>query len=192
MHSGDLMKILGISGSPNENGSNDKIIDTVLEIASKRGFETDRVLLSKETVAPCTACGACYEGDKCTIDDDMQAIYPKLVDADAIIVSSPVYFGTMTAQLKALFDRTVLLRRHGFKLSNKLGAAIAVGGSRNGGQEKTIQAIHDCMHVHGMIVTGDGGHFGGIARKPAESDEEGMKTVRDTAAKVCDVLEMMK
>ncbi len=122
----------------------------------------------------------------------MAEIYPLLEDADGIVVASPVYFGCMTAQLKALFDRTLMLRRQGFLLSGKVGGAIAVGGSRNGGQEKTVQAIHDWMHIHGMIVVGDNSHFGGIVHVPAESDEVGMQTVRDTIGKICDVLGMIK
>ena len=164
----------------------------MLEIAEKRGFETDKVLISESNIAPCIACGVCGKGEICPIDDDMQAVYDKLVEADGIIVSSPVYFGTMTAQLKALFDRSVQLRRQGFQLSNKFGAAMAIGGSRNGGQEKTIQTIHEWMHVHGMVIMGDGGHFGGILKKPAAEDEEGMQTAVDTINKLCDVLEMMK
>ena len=186
------MKILGISGSPKAGQNNDTLINKMLDIASKRGFETDAVFISSSKIAPCTACGVCAKGERCVIDDDMQPVYDKLVEADAIVVSSPVYFGTMTAQLKALCDRSVVHRRQGFKLSNKLGAAMAIGGSRNGGQEKTIQTIHEWMHIHGMIVVGDGGHFGGILKKPAAQDEEGMKTAVDTINKVCDVLEMMK
>ncbi|AFV23388.1 NADPH-dependent FMN reductase [Methanolobus psychrophilus R15] len=187
------MRILGISGSPKAGGNNDKLIEKVLNIALKRGFDTETVFISSALIAPCTACGACAkEGGKCPIDDSMQIVYDKLVSADGIIVSSPVYFGTMTAQLKALCDRSVLLRRQGFQLSNKVGAAMAVGGSRNGGQEKTIQSIHEWMHIHGMIVIGDGEHFGGILQKPAQDDEEGMKTAVDTVNKLCDVLKMMK
>jgi len=186
------MKILGISGSPTADGNNENLIDTVLSVAKARGFETDSIVLSSVKIAPCTACGACGRGESCTISDDMDAVYSRLTDADGIIVSSPVYFGSVSAQLKALFDRSVLLRRQGFKLKNKLGAAMAVGGSRNGGQEKTIQTIHDWMHIHGMVVLGDGGHFGGIAQKPVDKDEEGMQTVRDTIGKLCDVLELMK
>ncbi|WP_292461516.1 flavodoxin family protein [Methanolobus sp.] len=187
------MKILGISGSPKAGGNNDKLIERVLSIAEDRVFETETVFISSSSIAPCTACGVCAkEGGKCPIEDGMETVYNKLLSADGIIVSSPVYFGTMTAQLKALFDRSVLLRRQGFQLSNKVGAAMAVGGSRNGGQEKTIQSIHEWMHIHGMIVIGDGGHFGGILQKPAQDDEEGMKTAVDTVNKLCDVLEMMK
>lgn len=185
------MKIVGISGSPKSGGNNDELIEKMLNIAKERGFETDQILISESKIAPCIACGVCGRGEKCPVDDDMQPVYEKLVEADGIIVSSPVYFGTMTAQLKALFDRTVLLRRQGFQLSNKLGAAMAIGGSRNGGQEKTIQSIHEWMHIHGMIVVGDGGHFGGILKKPAAEDAEGMKTAEDTVNKLCDVLQMM-
>lgn len=186
------MKIIGISGSPKPGGNNDQLIEKMLGIAKDRGFETDNILISDSEIAPCTACGVCGKGEKCPIDDDMQPVYDKLLEADGIVVSSPVYFGTMTAQLKALCDRSVLLRRQDFKLSNKVCAAMAIGGSRNGGQEKTIQSIHEWMHIHGMVVVGDGGHFGGILRKPAAEDEEGMKTAEDTINKMCDVLELMK
>lgn len=186
------MKILGISASPVKGGNNDKLIEKVLGIAKSRGFEVDSVLISSSKIAPCTACGICRDEEMCPIDDDMQHAYQKLKEADAIIVSSPVYFGSVTAQVKALFDRSVLHRRQGFQLKNKVGAALAVGGSRNGGQEKTIQTIHDWMHIHGMIVVGDGGHFGGILQKPALEDKEGMQTAVDTINKMCDMLEMMK
>lgn len=186
------MKILGISASPVKGGNNDKLIEKVLGIAKNRGFEVDSVLMSSSKIAPCTACGICRDEEMCPIDDDMQHVYRKLKEADAIIVSSPVYFGSVTAQVKAMFDRSVLHRRQEFQLKNKVGAALAVGGSRNGGQEKTIQTIHDWMHIHGMIVVGDGGHFGGILQKPALADAEGMQTAIDTINKMCDVLEKMK
>ncbi|PWB49252.1 MAG: iron-sulfur protein [Candidatus Methanoperedenaceae archaeon] len=182
------MKITCISGSPIAGGNNEKMVDMVLKIAQERGFETDRILLSNLKVEPCTDCGACKKSRDCPIDDDMKGIYKKLESSDAFIVSSPVFFGSLSAQLKALFDRTILLRRNGFLLKGKIGAAIAIGGSRNGGQEFTIQTIHSWMHIHGMVVVGDAGHFGGIAVKPFESDKEGSKTVMDTANMLCNTL----
>ena len=186
------MKIIGISGSPRTNGNSEKLIDMTLDIAENRDFDADRILLSKYSVAPCTACGRCSDAKECAIKDDMTNLYHLLEAADGIIVASPVYFGCVTAQLKALFDRTLMLRRQGFLLSGKVGAAIAVGGSRNGGQEKTVQAIHDWMHIHGMIVVGDNSHFGGIVHAPAESDGAGIETVKATIGKMCDVLRMLK
>ena len=121
------MKITGISGSPNVGGNNEKLIDMVLCIAEERGFETDRILLSKLNVSPCNDCGICRKEKYCPIEDDMAVINEKLEASDAIIVSSPVYFGSVTAQIKALFDRSILLRRNGFLLKGKVGGAIAVG-----------------------------------------------------------------
>jgi len=182
------MKITGISGSPNAGGNNEKIIDLALGIAKEKGFKTEKIFLSKLKVLPCDDCGACKKEKGCPIDDDMAGIYEKLESSDAIIVSSPVFFGSVSAQVKALFDRSIVLRRNGFLLKGKVGAAVAVGGSRNGGQEFTIQAIHSWMHIHGMIVVGDMSHFGGIAFKPVDSDEVGLKTVKDTVNMMCETL----
>jgi len=164
----------------------------MIGIAGKRGFDTEMILLSGTEVEPCNDCGVCKKKKECPIDDDMQRIYPVLESADGIIVTSPVYFGSPTAQLKALFDRSILLRRNGFLLRNKIGGALAVGGSRNGGQEFTLQVIHLWMHIHGMIVIADGSHFGGTLHKPVESDTDGMKTAQDTVTKLCDTLLMLK
>lgn len=186
------MKITGISGSPNAGGNNEKLLDMALGIVKEKGYETQKILLSNLEVRPCTDCGACRTAKECPIDDDMAEIYKQLESSDAVIVTSPVYFGSVSAQLKALFDRTILLRRNGFLLKGKVGGAIAVGGSRNGGQEFTIQAIHSWMHIHGMLVVGDTAHFGGIAIKPVNSDETGLKTVKDTADMVCETLKRFK
>ncbi len=186
------MKITGISGSPNVGGNNERIIEQALGIVEQKGYETDKILLSGLSVLPCTDCGTCRTAKECPIDDDMTDIYEKLETSDAFIISSPVFFGSLSAQLKALFDRTILLRRNGFLLKGKVGGAIAVGGSRNGGQEFTIQAIHSWMHIHGMLVVGDKAHFGGIAVKPVESDDVGLKTVRDTVNMICETLERLK
>jgi multimeric flavodoxin WrbA len=186
------MKITCISGSPTAGGNNEKLLDIVMGIIQQRGYKTDTILLSKLNVAPCTDCGNCRKEKECTIDDDMASLFYMFEKSDAFIITSPVFFGCMTAQLKALLDRTILLRRNGFLLKGKLGAALAVGGSRNGGQEFTIQAIHSWMHIHGMIVVGDGAHFGGITTKPVESDDVGLKTIRDTVNMLCDTLSRFK
>ncbi len=186
------MKILGISGSPRKGQNCEKMIGAVLEVAKERGFETESVFISNLEVGPCKACGACREKEFCILEDDMEEICEKMRSSDGIIVASPVYMGNYPAQLKTLFDRSVLLRRKDFALKNKVGAALSVGGSRNGGQEKTIQSIHDWMHIHGMIVIGDNAHFGGIAWNPVEEDSTGMQTVLETAKNLCDVLEFIE
>lgn len=180
--------ILGISGSP-KNGNTEYLLDESLKVASERGYRTERLLCSCLHVGFCTDCGECRSGKPCPIDDDMAGVIGLMEKADGIIVASPVYFGSVTAQLKAVFDRTLILRRQGYRLKDKAGGAIAVGGSRNGGQEKTIETIHAWMHIHGMIVVGDNSHFGGIAVRPAREDVSGLETVRASAGKLCDLLD---
>lgn len=187
------MKILGISGSPAEGGNNEKAIDYALQKAKEKGFKTEKITLAKRDLKGCIACDQCKkQKGTCSIKDVMENIRPKLIEADAIIISSPVYFGSLSSQLKALFDRTLTLRRDNLRLKDKIGAAIAIGRSRNGGQESTIQAIHNWMHIHGMIVVGDNNHFGGIIVAPFEQDDIGKKTVDDTVDKVCNLLNKLK
>jgi multimeric flavodoxin WrbA len=184
-----LLKILGICGSPKRGGNSEYLLEEALLVASERGFQTQRLLCSTAKIGYCNDCGECSSFRPCPIDDDMRGFYQAFEEADGIIVSSPVYFGVVTAQLKAVLDRTLPLRRQGFKLKDKAGCAIAVGRSRNGGQEKTIESIHSWMHIQGMIIVGDSSHFGGIAVEPAFEDKMGRESAIACANKLCDLLE---
>lgn len=186
------MMILGVSGSPKKGGNTEYILDEALKVASERGFKTERLLCSALNVGYCDDCGDCARGRLCPINDDMENIYELMEKADGIIAATPVYFGSITAQLKAIFDRTILLRRQGFKLKDKVGCALTVGGSRNGGQEKAIETVHAWMHIQGMIVVGDDRHFGGIVVRPAAEDRIGRTTVIASANKLCDLLERIR
>ena len=97
-------------------------------MAKERGFETERLLISEMKVDFCNDCGDCSKGKSCPKEDDMTKILTALQKADGIIVASPVYFGSVTAQLKAVFDRTIPLRRQGSHLKDKVGCAVSVGG----------------------------------------------------------------
>lgn len=186
------MMVLGISGSPKRAGNTEFLLGEALAVAKERKLDTQKLLCSDLNVLFCNDCGDCSKGKPCYIEDDMTEILAALQKADGIIVASPVYFGCISAQLKAVFDRTIPLRRQGLKLKDKVGCAISVGGARNGGQEKTIEAIHSWMHIHGMIVVGDDSHFGGIAVRPAAEDRIGRKTVVSSVNKLCNLLERTK
>lgn len=103
-----------------------------------------------------------------------------LPEYDGIIAGSPVYFGTMAAELKKFFDESVVVRR---KLTDKIGAAFATSAHRTGGKETTIMSILQAMLIAGMIVVGDpietGGHYGA-----AGSDETGLKEGRALGKRV--------
>lgn len=90
-----------------------------------------------------------------TTPDDM-------VNADAIVIGSPTYYGTMAAEIKKLFDDSV--KKHG-KLDGKVGGAFSSSVNIGGGNETTLMGIIECMLVHGMVIQGDsqGDHYGPVA-----------------------------
>jgi multimeric flavodoxin WrbA len=184
--------VVGISGSPRTGGNTEFLLNEALSASANRGFKTERFLCSELKIDYCKDCGRCSKGKPCSTEDDMAGVLAALERADGIIIASPVYFGSVTAQLKAIFDRTIPLRRQGFRLKDKIGCAITVGGARNGGQEKAIETIHAWMHIHGMIVVGDNNHFGGIAVRPAPEDRIGRNSTLASANKLCDLLDRMK
>lgn len=203
------MKIVGISGSPRAKGNTEILVQEALIAASELGAKTELIALSGKKIKPCNGCGTCRTDKSkgiCTIkDDDVPRIYEALKEADAIIVASPVYFLSITAQLKALFDRSVILRyakgtpqdRPGvpggpeFLLKNKVGGAIAVGGGRDGGQLFTINHILQWMLMQNMIVVGNNYGMGGSAKAgikgDATNDEIGLAMARHVGMRVAEV-----
>lgn len=176
------MFILGINGSPQKEGNTVRLLQQALEAAAAMGAETRllHVVDALKGVAHpfCNNCTPLCEG-ACTRGNNLGEAYDILRKADGIIVGSPVYFGTVSAQLKAFWDKTRVLRK-ARALVNVVGGAVAVGGARFGGQETTLKAIHDMMLVQGLTVIGDGyieddaGHQGVCAQKPSADDRSGL------------------
>jgi multimeric flavodoxin WrbA len=99
------MKILGILGSPRAGGNSDILLEQALAGAKEAGAKVEKIVLSKKKVSGCLDCAKCNETGVCVIKDDMPAIHKKILEADAIIHSVPLYFWAMTAQMKAYLDR---------------------------------------------------------------------------------------
>jgi multimeric flavodoxin WrbA len=123
------MKVLGLSFSPREQGNTELLLDAVLAGAGQEGAATELYRVAGKNIQPCDACGVCFKTGECPIDDDMQGLYLKMLEADGIIFGTPVYFYNMTAQGKLAIDRTIALNHGGKSLANKVGAVVAVGGS---------------------------------------------------------------
>ena len=195
------MKIIGVSASARKNKSTHFLLAQCLEAvvqASGNRIATELIDLAPLKINGCIACDACKKkGVMCSQRDDFQALIPKLADpaVAGIILATPVYMGSMSSQAKAFLDRTVLFRRNGFMLKNRLGGAIAVGGSRNGGQELTLQGVHAAMMIHGMIIVGDGEHFGGAAwsnhPNGYQGDDEGIASAKNLGRSMTEIGRMV-
>jgi multimeric flavodoxin WrbA len=99
------MKILGILGSPRVGGNSDLLLDQALAGARDAGAEVEKIILCQKKISGCLNCDQCNETGVCAIKDDMPEIHRKILGAEAIIHSCPVYFWAMTAQMKAYLDR---------------------------------------------------------------------------------------
>ncbi|MCX6694900.1 MAG: flavodoxin family protein [Candidatus Altiarchaeota archaeon] len=192
------MRVVGVSGSHRRDANTRIMVERVLEACKKAGLETELITLADRKIGYCTNCDYCKTNYGCSIKDDVWSILTAMEKADAIVIGSPTYFGGISGRLRSLFDRTLPLRRNGMKLSAKIGAALATGGSRNGGQEYVISDIHRWMLIQEMTVVGDKttAHFGGIcnSRNPGDvlNDEIGLKTVDNTAQRIIETLKQKK
>jgi multimeric flavodoxin WrbA len=145
------MRILGIVGSPRKNGNTEILMNEVLGVANKAGCETEMFLLSEKQVTPCDACGTCFEVGSCIVQDDMQELYDMLDRADAVIFGSPVYFGSVSAQMKAVIDRMfALLGRRSLK--GKVAGTLVV--TRRVGAIQARSLLNSFCIAQGMIVAG--------------------------------------
>lgn len=145
------MKVIGISGSPRKDGNTEILVREALKPFYERGWEVTEFFLSSITIKPCIGCETCIETGKCVIeDDDMELLISELEDCDALIIGSPAYFRNVTAQLKALFDRSFVFKNRKL-LAGKPGGAITVGRGEGGGQSLVLLIIHNYYLSEGAI-----------------------------------------
>jgi multimeric flavodoxin WrbA len=123
------MKILGISGSPRKDGTTVTMINEALQAAAADGAEVELFSVAGKNIKGCEGCWSCTKTGKCKIKDDVTGLFEKMLEADGIIFGSPVYFYGMTAQAKAIIDRTISLREPGKNLANKVFGVVTSAGS---------------------------------------------------------------
>ena len=129
------MKVLAIMVSPRLKGNTDLLLEEALKGAKSQQAEIEKIVVDKLKITPCREYYGCLKDGNCVIRDDMDDIYPKLLEADGIIVASPMFFYGLSAQLKALIDRCQALWARRYILKNLPGSArkgvfIAVGATR--------------------------------------------------------------
>lgn len=127
-HGSSNMKILGINGSPKgEKSQTRRLVMAVLEGARKTGADVMFVDICDLEIRYCTACGTCYAKGECIHDDDFPALLEKMLGADGIVLGSPNYINSVTAQLKTLLDR-MADSIHCQYFTGKYGCAVSTAG----------------------------------------------------------------
>jgi multimeric flavodoxin WrbA len=185
------MKLLAICSSPRK-GATEELMKMAVEIARKEGADAELVLLREHDFHHCVHCDACIKKKalKCLrFNDSIDSVINKFVDADAILLGSPVYAMGMTPLMSSFISRLrwnyTLTEENIDFFSHKVGAALAVGGVRNGGQELTISSLQAAMGSKGMMIaTGGRGVYEGVSiwsqnvnKNIAEIDPQGVENL---------------
>ena len=171
------MKTIGIIGSPRKNGNTELLTAHTLKAIAEEGQDTELIRLAGLEIKPCNACMLCQEGEQCPLEDDLFPIYLKMKQADGIILASPVYFGSATAIIKALIERTGYISRHnGDPFRGKVGGPLVV--ARRAGKNFTFAQLTLWFQILGFVIPGSTYWSVAIGREKGEvaDDEEGLET----------------
>jgi multimeric flavodoxin WrbA len=153
-------KIAVIKGSPRENGNSAILADQVSAGAKAAGARVESFYLHGMDINPCDACDGCraetFPG--CIVDDDMQILYPRILDADAIVIASPVYWFTVSAQTKIFMDRCyALVNDKGYLLKGKrIGIVMTYGDTDpfDSGAVNAFRTFQDAYRYVGAEIAG--------------------------------------
>jgi multimeric flavodoxin WrbA len=186
-----LVKVLGIVASPRKGGNTEIMVEETLAVARASGAETEIFLVHDKTINGCDACGGCRPTGGCVVKDDMQQLYPLMEAADAIVFGSPVYFHGVTAQAKAIMDRTFCyLVDH--RLQGKVGASVLA--LRRLGAGQTRVHVYGWFITHGMLpvkgAIGYGREKGDV--RTGEGAGIGMSAMDEARNTGQDIMEMLK
>lgn len=155
------MDVVAFSGSPRKGGNTETLLEAVLAGVAEAGGSFESIRLAALNISPCIGCGGCDKTGTCVVEDDMQGLYGKIIDARKIILASPIYFYALSAQMKAFIDRCQALwarkqllvqekkwkveaDRQGFFLS----VAATSGPKIFDGAKICVQYAYDAMGFH--------------------------------------------
>lgn len=190
------MKVIALNGSPRLVGNTSNSLNVLLDELNKEGIETEYVQVYEDHMNPCNYCSSCeVRGDgRCIAEDDrMNEYLDRMSQADGIILASPVFFGSCTAQLKMFLERAGYCSiMGGCRLKGKVGAVMTVQ-SREGG-EAVYSELVSWMLANQMVVVGSNPLPIITARDPTdfEKDAAGMKALKCLGKNMAEALMKMK
>jgi len=171
------VKAIGIVGSPRKGGNTEILTNHTLKAIEEEGIDTEIIRLAGLDIRPCNACMVCKKEERCPIDDDLWPLYTQMKAAEAIILASPVYFGSATATIKALMDRAgYIALNNGRLFAGKVGGPLVI--ARRAGQNFTFAQLMYWFHISGFYMPGSTYWNVVFGREKGEvnNDEEGLTT----------------
>ena len=175
-----IMKVLFLNGSPHKEGVGKRAIREMQKIFEAENIECETVEIGGLDVRGCSACLACYKLGKCAIDDEVNAVAEKLREADALVISSPIYYAAPNGTMISFLNRLFYSSR--FDKTMKVGAAITT--ARRGGITAGLDVVNKYFSICGMPIA-SGQYWNGLhgaLPEDAEEDLEGLQMLRTLAS----------
>ncbi len=171
------MKALLINGSPRAHGCTYTALTELKNTLVSEGIETELMHVGNRDIRGCTACRKCHETGRCVFDDIVNEIAPKLAEADAFVIGSPVYFASPAGGAISFMDR-LFFSTIGIDKTMKVGAAVVT--CRRGGNTSSFDVLNKYFTINGMPIASSGYWnmvYGGSAEEVLQ-DKEGLQTMR--------------
>jgi multimeric flavodoxin WrbA len=173
------MKVLMLNGSAHPHGCTATAFDEMARVFAQEGVETEILQVGNRDIRGCIGCGSCAKTGRCVFQDDVNEIAPKFEEADALVVGSPVYYGSPNGTLLALLDRLFYSTR--FPKHMKVGASVV--SCRRGGNTASFDVLNKYFTISGMPVASSTywNQVHGFTAEDVQKDTEGLQTMRNLA-----------
>jgi len=184
------MKVLIINGSPRLNGNSTKLINEMKRVFASENIEVDEYQIGSKAIRGCAACGYCYEHGECVFKDDINDLAKRFENADGLVVTSPVYYGSANGSVISLLDR--LFYSSHFSKKFKVGAAFAI--ARRAGTTATFDELNKYFTINQMPVASGRYWNNGFGREQGQiiKDEEGLQNARIVAKNLVFLMKAIK
>lgn len=188
------MKVIGINGSARKNGNTSILIQAVFEELEKQGIETELIQLFDKEIKSCKGCFACKGNKKCIIkNDDFNECFHKMIEADGIILGSPVYSADISSKMKAFIERSgVIIATNPELIKYKVGASVVA--VRRGGGITAVDTLNHFLLNKEVLLVGStywnmvyGEEVGDVLK-----DEEGMRNMKNLGQNMAWLIKKIK
>jgi len=177
-----MAKVLLLNGSPHQSGCTATALEEMIKVFKEEGFEAELVHVGAKDIRGCIACRKCRELGRCVFDDQVNEVSAKFRDADALVVGSPVYYGSPNGTIMSFMDR--LFQSAPFSKHMKVGAAVV--SCRRGGNTASFDVLNKYFTISGMPVASSTywNQVHGFTAEDVKKDLEGLQTMRNLARNI--------
>lgn len=185
------MKVLGINGSARKDSHTTRLMKYIFEELNKEGIETKLITLYDKKINPCHACWACQGRKNCVYQDNFHDVFNQMMEADGMILGSPVYMANISSSMQALLERAAVVldvNKENLSMKYKVGASIV--SLRRGGGLNAVDAMNHFFLNHEMIVVGStywNMVYSQLSRE-AEMDLEGIENIKNIGQNMACIL----